>query len=534
MNLLEAFYYTFAADASALDRGLSDSEREANKLKDTVSATDAAAEKLGTSFVSLAKSAVGLLGVGLTLGGLKALALTTAENTSELGKQARQMNVNVSTLDAWRKAVEESGGDANAFTNTLGNMAQRFRDPEAALLRYSKALGGMSSFRAQRLGKMIGLDEGTIELLRKGKVSVEELVKKQKEQGVITKQQVEMTDKFNKDLRVLSMSFNNIKTEIGMMLIPVMQYLLDKWNGLSKWASENKGPLGDVFMVVAGIVTAYYLPAMISAAIATLAATWPIILIGAAIAALALVVADVIGYFRGWDSVTGDLVKKFPWLADVLEGLKTVVMDVWNWLSYLFTDPLGAIEQLAESIIKFPLAAIKDLLDLLFGEGAGQTVFETVAKVASVIWQSLKTLISEVVGLAIAGFKSIENAWKTVKGWFGAGEDEVKAAKAEEEASKASKEQPQRPHPEAWTPYGVPPPTYGAGAYMGGLSSSPITTMNSNSIANSKTNTVSKKTDIKIDNITVETQATDAQGIAQEITGQISSVYHHNNDGMDA
>lgn len=69
---------------------------------------------------------------------------------------------------------------------------------------------------------------------------------------------------------------------------------------------------------------------------------------------------------------------------------------------------------------------------------------------------------------------------------------------------------------------------------MGGLSSSPITTMNSNSIANSKTNTVSKKTDIKIDNITVETQATDAQGIAQEITGQISSVYHHNNDGMDA
>ncbi|OCJ20024.1 hypothetical protein [Serratia sp. 14-2641] len=531
MNLLEAFYYTFAADASALDRGLSDSEREANKLKDTVSATDAAAEKLGTSFISLAKSAVGLLGVGLTLGGLKALALTTAENTSELGKQARQMNVNVSTLDAWRKAVEASGGDANAFTNTLGNMAQRFRDPEAALLRYSKALGGMSSFRAQRLGKMIGLDEGTIELLRKGKVSVEELVKKQKEQGVITKQQVEMTDKFNKDLRVLSMSFNNIKTEIGMMLIPVMQYLLDKWNGLSKWASENKGPLGDVFMVVAGIVTAYYLPAMISAAVATLAATWPIILIGAAIAALALVVADVIAYFRGWDSVTGDLVKKFPWLASVLEGLKAVVMDTWAWLNYLFTDPLGALKMLADSIIQFPMQAIKDLLKLIFGEQTGETIFENIAKVASVIWQSLKALISEVVGLAIAGFKSIENAWKKVKGWFGAGEDEVKAAKAEV-ANKASKGQPQQPNPAAWNPYGVPPPTYGAGAYMGGLSSSPITTMTSNSIANSKQSAVTKTNNFKVDNITVETKATDAEGIAQGIGGGLRDATSHFDDGL--
>jgi hypothetical protein len=463
------------------------------------------------------------------------LAMGTAETTSELGKQARQMNVNVSTLDAWRKAVEESGGDANAFTNTLGNMAQRFRDPEAALLRYSKALGGMSSFRAQRLGKMIGLDEGTIELLRKGKVSVEELVKKQKEQGVITKQQVEMTDKFNKDLRVLSMSFNNIKTEIGMMLIPVMQYLLDKWNDLSKWAKENKGPLGDVFMVVAGIVTAYYLPAMIRAGIATLAALWPVILIGAAIALVALAVADVIGYFRGWDSVTGDLVKKFPWLADVLEGLKTVVMDVWNWLNYLFTDPLAAIEQLAESIIKFPLQAIKDLLDLLFGEGTGQTVFETVAKVASVIWESLKKLISEVVGIALAGFKSIENAWKTVKKWFGAGEDEVEAAKAEE-AQKASKGQPQQPNPNpaAWNNYGIPTDNYGAGAYMYGLSSSPVTTMTSNSIANSKQNTVSKTSNFKVDSITVETQAIDAQGIALDLTGALSDAFQNNDDGMKA
>ncbi len=152
-----------------------------------MSGVDVQTEQLGTSFLSLAKSAAGLLGVTMTLAGAKVLALSTAETTSALGMQARQMNVNVSTLDAWRKAVTEIGGDAEAFTRTIGNLAQRFRDPEAALLHYSRVLGGMSSFRAQRLGKMVGLDESTIELLRKGKIGVEELIKKQKEQGVITK-----------------------------------------------------------------------------------------------------------------------------------------------------------------------------------------------------------------------------------------------------------------------------------------------------------------------------------------------------------
>lgn len=537
MNLLEAFYYTFAADASKLDQGLSDSEKKADKLKDAVSKTDAAADKLGSSFLSLAKSAAGLLGVGLTLGGLKMLAFGTAETTSALGKQARQMNVNVSQLDAWRKAVTESGGDAEAFTRTLGNLAQRFRDPEVALLRYSKALGGMSSFRAQRLGKMIGLDEGTIELLRKGKVSVEELIKKQKEQGVITKQQVEMTDKFNKDLRVLSMSFSNIKTELGMMLIPVLQYLLDKWNDLSKWARENKGPLGDVFMVVAGIVTAYYLPAMIRAGIATLAATWPIIAIGAAIALLGLVVADVIGYFRGWDSITGRLAKKFPGLGTVLEGLKTVVMDVWNWLNFLFTDPIGALKMLAESIIQFPMQAIKDLLDLLFGEGAGETVLEAYAKAASFIWGNLKKLVLGVVDVAISGFKSIENAWKTVKGWFGAGEKEVEKAKKtayDSEIPQADTAAEKAVRDDAAARKRLNTLVARGQENIAALNASPITTLTSNSIANSRQNTVTKKTDVRIDSITVETQATDAKGVADGMYKHISDTFGHFNDGSAA
>lgn len=517
MNLLEAFFYTFAADASQLDKGLSDSKKKTDDLKDSVAKADIAAEKLGSSFISLVKSAAGLIGIGLTVGGLTSLTLGVAENTSALGQQARQMNVNVSTLDAWRKSITESGGDANAFTSTLGNLAKRFRDPEAALLRYSQTLGKLSSFRAQRLGAMVGLDPGTVELLRKGRAGVEELIKKQKEQGVITKEQVAMTDKFNHDLRVLKMSFSDLKTEIGIALIPIFQDLLDGWNGLSKWVKENKEPLKDVFIAVAGIVTAIYLPAMIDAGIATLAATWPIILLAAGIAALALVVADIIGYFRGFDSVTGRLAKKFPELDAFLQASKVEVLALWDALVLLFTNPLQFLENLKNEI--------KNLLDSLLWKGAGDTIFSFLGSVIDETIGNFKLLyeyIEKVISFAIKGFEKIGDAWKKIKGWFGAGEDEVKNAEAT--ANKAA-----RPQLQGWE---TPQQAVIAGQdYMAQAATAPVTTMTANSIANTRQQT-SKKTDIKIDNIEVKTQATDAQGVADGLTGKLKDTVSHYDDGL--
>ncbi|AYH32960.1 hypothetical protein [Pectobacterium parmentieri] len=517
MSLLEAFYYTFAADASPLERALRDAERRSEELRDSVSETDGATQKLGTSFISLAKSAAGLLGVTMGLAGAKALAITAAETTSALGTQARQMNVNVSTLDTWRKAITESGGDADAFTGTMKNLAQRFRDPEAALLRYSKTLGGMSSFRAQRMGAMVGLDEGTIELLRKGKIGVEELLKKQREQGVITKEQVEQSDRFNQKLRTLKMQFDGMKMQLGTALIPIFEKLLDSWNKVSAWVSENQDAVTHFFIALGGIIAAVYLPAMIQAAIATIAATWPILLIAAAFGALALVIADVIGYFNGMDSVTGDLVKQFPALGQVLEALKEIVIGLWDALVMLFTDPIQFLEGLKNEI--------KSLFDALLWEGAGDTIFDFISDAGqglALLWQGLEKIILGVVGVALKGFAKIGDAWKTIKGWFGAGKEEVKQAEI------AASKQPRQGWEDA-----PADPTYGGQSQLKTIDGNPINAMTSNSITNSNRNE-SRKTEVRIDNIEVKTQATDSQGIANSIGGDLQGSISHYDDGFAA
>lgn len=510
MGVLNTFYYVFSANADALDKGLQQSEKKANDLKKTVSATDKNVEKLGKSFVSLAKAATGLLGATLTLGGIKLLTLNVAESTSALGQQARQIGVNVSSLDAWRKSVTQSGGDAEAFTRTLSKLGQRFRDPEQALLRYSQVLGRVDSRRAFRLGRAIGLDDSTIELLRKGRGAVEDLIRTQREQGVITKQQVEQADKFNNDLRKLKGSFTDLKTQIGIMFLPVLQYLLDKFFALSRWATKNKGPIKDVFLVAAGIVTAVYLPAMLRAAAATIAATWPILLIAGIIALLALAVADVIGYFKGWDSVTGDLVKRFPALGGALETLRVIVLDIWNWLTKLFNDPIGAAEELALAILAFPVNALRDLLNLVFGEELGGTIFDTLKTAAIAvgkIFDGVAAAIKAVINIAIKGFEKIGNAWRTFKGWFGL--DSGPAING-----------------------GDPQLISNAAQYIAQASTSPVGAMTSGAIQNSRAVNNSQKTDVRIDSVEINTQATDAEGVARDFANFFTDLVDQNNNGF--
>ncbi|MFC0139996.1 hypothetical protein ACFFJN_07935 [Erwinia mallotivora] len=246
----------------------------------------------------------------------------------------------------------------------------------------------------------------------------------------------------------------------------------------------------------------------------TLAATWPILLAVAAFGALALVVADVVGYFSGMDSITGRLAQKFPELNKFLQASKEEVLTLWNAFVMLFTDPLQFLDNLK--------GEIKGLLDSLLWDGAGDTVFSfltSAGKEITDLWNGLEKLIDKVVGIALKGFGKISEAWQKVKRWFGMGKDEV--AKAESEA------QPVTPAPPAHDM------TYGGQTQLQAAASNPLTSMTSNAISNSSRQ-VSQRTDVRIDNIEIQTQATDAKGIAREIPGNLKDATWHFDDGLKA
>ncbi|NEG64992.1 hypothetical protein GQQ23_22125 (plasmid) [Pantoea agglomerans] len=102
---------------------------------------------------------------------------------------------------------------------------------------------------------------------------------------------------------------------------------------------------------------------------------------------------------------------------------------------------------------------------------------------------------------------------------FGMGEDEV--TKAESEAK------PVTPAPSAQDM------TYDGQVQLQAAASNPITSMTSNAICNSSRQ-VSQRTDVRIDNIEIQTQATDTKGIAQESPGNLKDATWHFDDGLRA
>lgn len=65
-----------------------------------------------------------------------------------------------------------------------------------------------------------------------------------------------------------------------------------------------------------------------------------ILLIGALIAGIVLIIQDIYSYFQGWDSVTGDLLAKFPAIGSFFNSFKIMCKDIYDYIAGWIT-PLG-------------------------------------------------------------------------------------------------------------------------------------------------------------------------------------------------
>ncbi len=104
----------------------------------------------------------------------------------------------------------------------------------------------------------------------------------------------------------------------------VGEQVLPRLEALQRWATENPG----AFQVIAGVIGtvlvvafAAWAASAASAAAATIAATWPILLIGAAVAGLAALVVIHFGTIKRWISNVWNWVKNnWPLLLGILTG----------------------------------------------------------------------------------------------------------------------------------------------------------------------------------------------------------------------
>ena len=504
-GILDIFTTIFRADTADLDRGLQESERDSQKLADKLIDVDKGASLAGESFNSFAKGALASLTAALSVGALITSAVQRAHEINALAQTSDALNVAIEDLDAFGRAAEIAGGDAQGARDSLTDMAEKIgeglSDVESGAAKAFKALGiGLKDSNGQAKDALTGLldlagaveglskseavfkikelgitDNRTVEMVLKGRKELERMLQVQKDQGVVTKENAEIAKRFTDALNSLNGSFDRLGMGISTRILPVLTVAIEWLQKAVDWASAHQDVLVGFFGAIAAVVTAIYLPAMISAAAATLAATWPMIaivaVIGALAAAFALAYDDIKNFIAGNDSLTGQVFDKYP-----------------------------KVKEVVYSIIE---------------------AFKFMGQVIAGVWQMIIMGFQQVLDFVGKGVTQIKDGVGKVANFFGIGNEAPEGAEPRKGPSMSRERPPGRDEDVPYVPTALQSVAEGQ-KQLAAAAASPLNATTSNTISNSVANN-KRETNVQVGEVNVVTQATDAQGMAKDAGAALKS-----------
>lgn len=455
------------------------------------------------------------------------------EQTKQVQQFSDQLGMGVEEWQAWAGAAESAGGAAEDFGEKMRDIADwmidlnvndsgplkdfaeqtktSFKDAagatvpvEEGFLRIAAAVEGMDRDKATGWLTQMGFNQESINLILKGRKSIEALVSSYKEKAVYDKRDIENSQKMRNAWNEVTRVFQRISATALNMLAPAFDWIQQKGEKLFKYVKENGASVERVLLTLATVIGATLIPKLYSMAKAAWASMGPWGLLMAAIMALGLLIDDFIVWLEGGDSALG----KFwdacleGWL--LIKGGAEAVLDaikaMWGTLVEFFTGIGQGIVSAWESAVSALSNVVTGAADTVKG------VLTAAAEFVRGVWEAffgwimskfewLSGAVSSVAGFVSSGIDK-------VKGWFGGGDSgEAAAAGGGAMAGASIGAQAGTGTMQQAVSAGN---TFGAGDAARGART--VNTTNNKTTNQTITN-----------NVTVNTQATDAQGIARDI-----------------
>lgn len=362
------------------------------------------------------------------------------------------LDIDASALQAWSGAALLTGGTADGFNNSVKNLNStiqlvattgkakalpffeelgvkvtdaggKARDTMDVMIDLSDKMGGLSAQQATGIGAKLGLDQGTINLLRKGRQGVEEMLKAQKELGEYTKKDMDAAGDFNDAMDMTGKAFGMTAAKIFTLFTPAITGVINtfkdaavtvrKWveeitpmveaalEQMSDFWNEHKEVIIGALVAISAIIIGIYAPAWYAAAAATVIATYPLILMALAIAAIGVAIGLLYEDFMIWK-----------------EGGVSAFGAVWEAASQFWE----AIKPLVMALGEF-LGAVFDLF-----MAAGRLAFGAISRAFTSLWTDIKAPANEFFQWIAGKFEWFSNMVGKVAGWFGEAKEFVNEA----------------------------------------------------------------------------------------------------------
>jgi len=343
-------------DSLIVKLGLDNSEFVA-KSKKTGETTDKldkdlkqSAKSGNGSFQTLSKGAVQFLAI---IGGtvaIKRFIEQTVDTNSHLFRLSQNLKESVDTVSAWSNATELAGGSASGLQGTMDMLSRAQTElqltGQSALIPYFSSLGlsladvngkakpvstilleladrfsGMDRTTANNMGRMFGIDQGTMNLLLQGRGAVEDVIRKQKEFTVTTKQQAEEAQRLYQAFTSLRQGTHAFGTSLLSDAIPYIEKVIDLLQEFGAWVKDNQDFVVN-FLTILGVSLA-----------GLAAATIPINTVILAVTGLAGAIALLYQDFQIWKKGGMTFIDWQKWEP----GFKMAGAGI-NWLKGLLND----------------------------------------------------------------------------------------------------------------------------------------------------------------------------------------------------
>lgn len=299
-------------------------------------------KKVDDGLKQITKSATAFLAV---LGGsaaMKQFIEHQVEANSALDRFSRNLGEAINTVSAWSQAAEVAGGSAAGLQGTMDMLSKaqtelqltgqsslipyfarmgiamadirgEARPTSEMLLDLADRFGNMPRTTANNMGRMMGIDQGTMQLLLKGRGEVELMIKRQLEFNAVSKKQGEEASRLARAFTESRQSFEAFGRELLSRATPAIEAFLRWLEKLGGWMRENREFVEAFLAVIAtgiGLIVAAAIPLNTTAAL----------ILGLA-SAIALLYQDYQTFKRGGETLI-DWKKWEPGIRSAIKGVK--------------------------------------------------------------------------------------------------------------------------------------------------------------------------------------------------------------------
>lgn len=403
------------------------SSKDASK---SLSQLDSVAKRVFAAIKSYAAPLAAMFGAKFMFGNF-------LDEGAKLDDISKKVRMNVSEIDAWRKANVAAGGSAEAFTQAMQAFTERTGASGEVFLRMGKQLNGMTGAQANYALKYLGLTRESAAVFLQNNKQMGELVETYRKLA-LTPKDAENARRFKISWQVTGMAIQNIGNQFAKFFIPWVEKAVKIFGDASLFIGEHSQ---FIKIALTGIATAAALAfgpksaLMMAGKLLGLLAS-PIGLLIAGVLLLAGAIDDLIVFAKGGPSVFEDFLKSVGYTDDQIKGIRKSFQDAWKSISDLL-DKLSPLKdmflQAFGDVVVAAITAVVGFIGDLAKDIAN--LINTVPKMKDNFikaWEDIESGCKRI-------FKWLEDKmkfftdWKlpdwasksidTVGGWFGLGDD---------------------------------------------------------------------------------------------------------------